>query len=692
MGLNGWILTETQVCELWDQVCIELRNIGRCTKEDFDLIEPFFAAAFKCKQHYITSKAAETWNAIVQDEDDVDCSDGLKSIVSSMQSKFELLLPGNSLHGSGAQAVSFGDREEPSLIALSSVSSAPDSKDKSSKQSSLSRTGSRSSGRKRKSEVPVDRQTRQSKRASLPRKLRHDDSQIQFEHIESSPAEVEESQHLTERQKEVRERQRANREMYSDINTPSATQSPNKRTKTEAQATESHQRAGQSTPQRNASFNDLISSTPTPRRGQVMMDDVNDPPSSPPNPRPDPLHSERQSRSRGTSSLDWQFSSPPVSPNARQQASEEARTSTSESGLVSKVSRRRKRITRSSSQLAMSVNIDPEVIPSSIEMPTEGQCEGPEPHAGALEDQPAPSTPVRKQNRQDEGAADISAPVENANPPLRRTRSNLAMRAPDSAQEEALELPTKPHMQTSRQRRASRRQREHLAALGQSSSPPNSPASEPQRRSFLQSSSPIIPSTPAEAQDSSSGQESRRKRKRRDAKQSGRVRKRRSLGPKTLSDTSKIIPDDSQVEVEAALPSLPETTSIEIATAPKLDEMRTRSGRKVGVETPKAQDKEDADTDEELMSQLVTESNAASQVGLEDNDTAPRAAKEEQNEENDLAAIEEAQPSIFETLQKGLGQLRRATLSRDEVYRMEDMLMDMKRELFEAERRGRSST
>lgn len=682
-----------QVCELWDQVCIELRNIGRCTKEDFDLVEPFFAAAFKCKQHYITSKAAETWNAIVQDEDDVDCSDGLKSIVSSMQSKFDLLLPGNSLHGSGAQAVSFGDREEHSLIALSSVSSAPDSKDKSSKQSSLSRMGSRSSGRKRKSEAPVERQTRQSKRASLPRKLRHDDSQIQFERIESSPAEAEESQHLTERQKEVRERQRANKEMYSDIKPSSPSQSPNKRTKTEAQAMDSHQRAEQSTPQRNASFNDLISSTPTPRRGQVMpVDDLNDPPSSPPNPRPDPLHSEIQSRSRGASSLEWQFSSPPVSPNARQQACEEAPTSAPDSGLVSKVPRRRKRMTRSSSQLAMSVNIDTEVIPSSIEMPTEEQCEGAEPHAGALGDQPAPSTPVKKQNRRAADAADVSAPGEKANPQLRRTRSNLSMRAPESAQEEALELPTKPHQQTSRQRRASRRQKEHLAALGQSSSPPNSPVSELQRLSLVQSSSPIIPSTPAEAHDSSSGQESRRKRKRRDTKQSGRIRKRRSLGPRTLSDTSKILPDDSQVEHEVVLPLMPETTSIEPETAPKLDEMRTRSGRKVGVETPKAHEKDDADTDEELMSQLVTESNAASQVEPDNNNTEPRAAKEEQTEENDLAAFEDAQPSIFETLQKGLGQLRRATLSRDEVYKMEDMLMDMKRELFEAERRGRSST
>ncbi len=44
---------------------------------------------------------------------------------------------------------------------------------------------------------------------------------------------------------------------------------------------------------------------------------------------------------------------------------------------------------------------------------------------------------------------------------------------------------------------------------------------------------------------------------------------------------------------------------------------------------------------------------------------------------------------ILAMLQGGLEALRTAELSRDEVYRVEDMCMDIKRELYEAERRGR---
>jgi hypothetical protein len=130
------------------------------------------------------------------------------------------------------------------------------------------------------------------------------------------------------------------------------------------------------------------------------------------------------------------------------------------------------------------------------------------------------------------------------------------------------------------------------------------------------------------------------------------------------------------------------------------------------------------DTDEELMSQLVTESIAASQSqepeleveipdalvpdSMEDMSVDEEASIEEpavelqdpvEEAQDPVAETEQAEAeeetvevkpdSIMETLRGGLKQLQGAALSRDEVYRLEDMLMDMKRELFEAERRGR---
>lgn len=120
------------------------------------------------------------------------------------------------------------------------------------------------------------------------------------------------------------------------------------------------------------------------------------------------------------------------------------------------------------------------------------------------------------------------------------------------------------------------------------------------------------------------------------------------------------------------------------------------------------------DTDEELMSQLVAESRAASHHSQED--VVPEVPFPASDDSMDLVAAVEAEEeavveqtpdsqerprigdsesqdsktnTLMDMLRGGLDELRGAALSRDEVYRLEDLLMDMKRELFEAERRGR---
>lgn len=111
---------------------------------------------------------------------------------------------------------------------------------------------------------------------------------------------------------------------------------------------------------------------------------------------------------------------------------------------------------------------------------------------------------------------------------------------------------------------------------------------------------------------------------------------------------------------------------------------------------------EGGDTDEELLSQLVTESNAASQQsqarrrskreGQRSGLAMDGEAKEEDGAMEGGHAEDEAEADgqgIMERLRSGLEELRRAALGRKQVYEMEDVLMDLKRELFEAERRGR---
>lgn len=129
------------------------------------------------------------------------------------------------------------------------------------------------------------------KRVPTP-KLRHDDSQIQFEAIEFSPiAEaVLESQLLTDRQKEVKERQQADASMFPDLrssprsNGDSFTMElPLHRSASKTRPIPSPVTARQTTPILilQAEEDDFVNSSPTPTR---VLDEGNtsEPPSSPP--------------------------------------------------------------------------------------------------------------------------------------------------------------------------------------------------------------------------------------------------------------------------------------------------------------------------------------------------------------------------------------------------------------------------
>lgn len=64
----------------------------------------------------------------------------------------------------------------------------------------------------------------------------------------------------------------------------------------------------------------------------------------------------------------------------------------------------------------------------------------------------------------------------------------------------------------------------------------------------------------------------------------------------------------------------------------------------------------------------------------------------EEEEEEQVAPVPEKSSieKIMDALRGGLHELRTANLSREEVYQVEDLFMDMKRELYGAEARGRA--
>lgn len=248
-----------------------------------------------------------------------------------------------------------------------------------------------------------------------------------------------------------------------------------------------------------------------------------------------------------------------------------------------------------------------------------------------------------------------------------------------------------------------------------SSSPPRR-----SKRSSKRSGSPLIPSTPVEPAASGAETEARGgKRKRKSRQPDNRRNKRRSIEP----DEAHQADHGSQSSSPPAMRMPQRCLGLKSRRSART-EQRTMAEASQQSEGRAGSDDRVGDTDEELMSQLMTESNAASQSqspldgGFDMETPAEVADSMDAGSINDKVAEEsmaktephagyddsgdasvgadhdqgkDGAAMIMDKLRGGLEGLRQASLSRDEVYKIEDLLMDMKRELFEAERRGRKS-
>jgi hypothetical protein len=156
----------------------------------------------------------------------------------------------------------------------------------------------RTQSRKRSREATPESSNRKSRKRDVTPRLRHDDSQVQFEAIESSPMadRVADSQLLTEKQKEVKERQQAEAAMFPDLRSspiPKAKsversvpdpELPVHRSSSKIRAKLSPTVARQTTPTLIFPSDDdkFVPSSPTPTRSLRGEADTSGPPSSPP--------------------------------------------------------------------------------------------------------------------------------------------------------------------------------------------------------------------------------------------------------------------------------------------------------------------------------------------------------------------------------------------------------------------------
>lgn len=341
----------------WLKVCAVLSGYDRSQQLQLDSLEPLLSAAFASKHIQVVNSAVELWNRVFEDTDDIQYPEKLKGVLQDLCKRvvgLEIHLPGldgSSLELSSSKEPYFVDSQSLDDVQLPQLQTAkssnrstpratprPRSRAASSRLSSPAVRASGHTSKKRSLDLTTnERLAKMAKRNTPTPKLRHDDSQIQFAPIEeSSPVlqEEAESQALTDRQREVRERQKETATIFREIRS-----SPTRKTKASSRPSSAKptcppaqlpevRRAATPEPTRN--LEDYVSSTPTPRRGLPVVlpyqdSDMADVPSSPPEPRRNPLLQEIQSRSASKTALDdWQFSSSPVgSPVHPRHAAEE---------------------------------------------------------------------------------------------------------------------------------------------------------------------------------------------------------------------------------------------------------------------------------------------------------------------------------------------------------------------------------
>ncbi|KAG6006336.1 hypothetical protein E4U21_007139 [Claviceps maximensis] len=713
------------VTSMWDCICS--RIVIHCQAKDVDMckVEALLIIGFKSKSPSIIHRTALTWNTIVKNDEDVACSDALKSVMSNVSSTIDLSLHGGSRVSDGCKA------QEPSLVhqdtEVGVLESRPLTRNKDAGlalDTPVTATSRRSLRRTRRIETtPETTRDRPTKRISTSR-LRHDDSQIQFEPIRSSPPPQEESQHLTERQKEVRERQLSTTALYSDARTsPSPTVHDPSRCNRTNHASESDKQIQDTTPKQNKSFEDLVSSTPTPRRGDFLqMDDFNDPPSSPPIPRPYPLLSEIQSRSRTGAMENWKFSSPPGSPTEVQhQQTEGAELLPAISAEASspfkclRSSKKQQRVWNRAREHVVETATD-DVAEQRRAARPEADVQHAKSSKGAItrarkaheppttEDVPSTevkSTPKRRSSRQskrgkrneDHASSNVGSSPDAA----------TVLRSKPANSELVAGSITEPLLTETMANNTVRSAGPHGCIMVDTDSTcllPKQP-----KEATMGDLGPNAPSTPAEMAESTISSGPRRKRKRESKYGDGLSKKRcSSVHELTESPALKVEPTSIPVSMLEIAP----VPAMGIETRSSLRKRQNREGshdkkparsdtKRRSTTSRKTTD--EGDTDEEVRSQLVTESHAASQQSQSQRTSLEAADASFVTEHVETASdLQRRRPAmgnaektgfIIGSLRNGLEQMRSVSLTREKVYEVEDILMDLKRELFEAERRGR---
>jgi hypothetical protein len=778
----------SQTTSLWDKFSHLITDMEH-PEQQLQCLDRFFCASFASCHRVIVNSAISLWNRLFENVEHLDYPEELKSALVQLQLHADIVLPGLeslSVEHAGQQPSFIDSFEDFSLPRLPSTRSSS-RRGTPGPASAQSKSSPSLKPSRRQPERSAQRMPAATNRRNPPPRLRHEDSQVQFEAIEPSSAldSPMESQVLTERQKEVRDRQRENAGLFDEIGSSPVVSSK----EADGQMLPVGPRTRQvTTPEPDRAFDDYVSSTPTPRRGQPMVvpeHDMTDPPSSPPELRGNPLAAEIRSRSASHSLLEeWQFSSSPVSGSPNPNRHGVISDPSSQRGYISIVS-----LPEVGDEVPSSPVKDEDttglplvaddVIEDSMIFEPAKVAPAPERSATAVEE--APRTPRRSvrlsQTRPQEttpsksdGEEFVDAPTSPLPPtPKQAEKATKAIEMSDARQPSAIlaenssfdmsELDESSLLRLVVELDAGKANRSEYHR----SSPSLSPGSQGQRSPAIDCivvgdvDSPEKPellaplritrsrsaasamSTAAEPQNIPSSQPTtrgRQKRKRGTSQVQEASPKRPRHDP---VDQGEEVPDSQTAPVQEA--------DVEIHGSEEMPAMRPEDAQAGGVHEERipsssvelsdsgSASQEGASQDSalapceagDMMDVEEDDQDVQSQIALEfshsqrhDADSTPASSdassellsplvdipppitnEEEEDKITDTAesvtkAEEEEAPEpsrvqkIMELFRGGLGELRSAQLSREEVYRIEDIFMDMKRELYEAERRGRA--
>ncbi|KAL1794518.1 hypothetical protein ACET3X_007939 [Alternaria dauci] len=207
-----------EVVSLWQEVCKAIERLPRTDDTTLLHLQPIITAGFLSRRRSVVNLSIATWNATFGKEDSLRYSPRLEQALRQLWHSVELSLPSLEVREEDAEnKLSFYDSDT-SADEVKRAFKSPRVKDSPFRISKASRRS-----KSRSPAVPASATRRTPSRLTQKVRLRHDNSQIQFEPIVSSPSNPfqQESQVLTDRQKEMLDRQKLSSGLFANLGAPS---------------------------------------------------------------------------------------------------------------------------------------------------------------------------------------------------------------------------------------------------------------------------------------------------------------------------------------------------------------------------------------------------------------------------------------------------------------------------------------